>query len=371
MASNDKSPGENGERERIGRYELLTECAPGAIGGLWAARIVSGANEGKIVSLRRIAPRAGIDARLVQEACEAAWAAMELRIKGVLPVIDVVVADGRVGVIRDYVEGDTLHTVLREAAKKNEKVPAPVAQRIALEAVTALAAMDAAGREQPEMAEFLFGGMWSDRVLVHSDGQVSLCDLELMGKGAAAASRSRDNDMLAFRAPEHLQMGGQFDARTDVFLMGVVLWELFAGRRLFSGQCDPALSEAIHGSPIPRLDSPELKLSDARGPAEIRRCGRNACRGRGLRRQGHERAVGKMPRLHRVGVGRQGGCLGHRDPCTQGQDRSRGTAHASSRQGHSAPELGRLAVGQDRRQACCPEPHAGSRSRGPGRPGQG
>ena len=264
MVSNGQLPApQDGEHERIGRYELLHECSPGAIGGLWAARIASGTHEGRIMSLRCIAPRAGIDAKLVQEVCEAAWAAMELRIDGVLPVADVVVSDGRVGVVRDYVEGDALGTIVRAARSKAQPIPVPVVLRIALDALASLAAMDEIGRTQADMAEYLFGGLWTERIVIHANGQVSIGDLELLGKGVAAAIRSRDPEMLAFRAPEHIHPGGSLDARTDVFLMGAVLWELLAARRLFEGQCDPDLSQAIVSATIPRLDSAELKLSPA------------------------------------------------------------------------------------------------------------
>ncbi|MBI5535358.1 MAG: protein kinase [Deltaproteobacteria bacterium] len=262
MSSND-APANSAkvELERLGRYELIAEMHPGAIGGLWAARIVSGANEGKIVGVRRIAPRDGFDSKLVQQVCEAAWTVMELRLSGVLPLIDVVVADGRVGVVRDHVEGDSLRAVQRALAEQGMKWTGPLALRVALDALDGLASIAAAGAKQTDIAEFLFGGLSTDRILIQADGHVTLADLELVGAVIAPAIRKQDLELLAYRAPEHAREGASIDARADAFVMAVILWELLAGKRLFQGEGQEALDDAVASYSIPRLDTAELGLA--------------------------------------------------------------------------------------------------------------
>ncbi|HEX8111550.1 MAG TPA: protein kinase, partial [Kofleriaceae bacterium] len=88
-------------------------------------------------------------------------------------------------------------------------------------------------------------------ILVSYDGVTKVVDF-----GTALARHGRGGEpgvlagKLAYMAPE--QMVGRIDPRSDLFAMGVVLWEMLAGRRLFDGDQGQVLGEVVH-APIPRL----------------------------------------------------------------------------------------------------------------------
>jgi serine/threonine-protein kinase len=249
------------EPERIGRYELIFETSLDPVGGVWAARVVSGANEGKLVAARFIVPRPGLDSDFVQQVCEAAWSVMDLRLPAILAVIDVVVADGRALVVRDYLEGDTLRSLQRVLAAQKAVCGIPLAARIALDVLAAVSSVADVAAKQPDIAEFLFGGLSPDRVFLSSAGQVYFADLELLGPPVADAIRKLDTEILSYRAPEHLRQGAPLDARTDVFLAGMLVWELLAGRALFAARDEAVLTEALLGGSIARLDDAALGLA--------------------------------------------------------------------------------------------------------------
>jgi hypothetical protein len=88
-------------------------------------------------------------------------------------------------------------------------------------------------------------------LLVSYDGVTKVVDF-----GTALSRHGRTSEpgvlagKLAYMAPE--QMLGRIDPRSDLFAMGVVLWEVLSGRRLFDGDQGQVLREVVHG-PIPRL----------------------------------------------------------------------------------------------------------------------
>ena len=105
----------------------------------------------------------------------------------------------------------------------------------------------------------------SANVVVTPDGQVKVLDFGLAKRlaadeGADAATRSRQSltdvgvtpGTLAYMAPEQLK-GQPADARSDIWALGVVLYELVSGQRPFQGKTGFELSSAILSQPIPAL----------------------------------------------------------------------------------------------------------------------
>jgi serine/threonine-protein kinase len=105
----------------------------------------------------------------------------------------------------------------------------------------------------------------SANVVVTADGQVKVLDFGLAkrlagGDGAEAATRSRQSltdvgvtpGTLAYMAPEQLK-GQPADARSDIWALGIVLYELVSGQRPFQGKTGFELSSAILSQPIPAV----------------------------------------------------------------------------------------------------------------------
>src|SRR6185503_5905316 len=127
----------------IGRYGLVSEIAPGALGELWKARIVSGPEQGRIVSIRRVPRTGGFDARAVERLTNAGFAAMEVRHPKIGAVLDVVVADSEIALVSEHMGGALLTTLLRPPSGKRPNVSTDVALRIVLDVLEAVDAVHA------------------------------------------------------------------------------------------------------------------------------------------------------------------------------------------------------------------------------------
>ena len=91
--------------------------------------------------------------------------------------------------------------------------------------------------------------------MVGVDGRVHVLDV---GVGAAASAREpwrSDPQRIGYFAPEQIDPRGVADARTDVFALGVVLWEALGNRRLFPGNDAKTARDRVQKAAIVRLDA--------------------------------------------------------------------------------------------------------------------
>ena len=144
----------------------------------------------------------------------------------VVTIHDVDAVDGRVFLATEYVEGQTLRARLADG-------PLPVAEAVAIARQIALAL------EASHAAGVLHRDVKPDNVMVRPDGVVKVLDFGIAKvvqgtgePGATAAGTTLGTP--GYMSPEQIR-GAEVDARSDVFALGVVLYEMLSGRAPFAG----------------------------------------------------------------------------------------------------------------------------------------
>ena len=160
----------------VGRYQFVHELGQSYLGPLWAVR-VDGADGSTQLAMLRLVSLARLDADTRVRLLEAAWQAMEVRDDRVCPVTDVVASDGELGLVSDYVEGVTLRGLSSFASVRRKPAPPAVAVRIALDLLSAVAALHRTTAELGEEAVPLYGGLSADSVLLSTDGRTLVLDV--------------------------------------------------------------------------------------------------------------------------------------------------------------------------------------------------
>jgi tRNA A-37 threonylcarbamoyl transferase component Bud32 len=155
-------------------------------------------------------------------------------------------------VVVEYLSGETLSTVLREMGLAGQVMPWPLVTRVAASVAAGLAAThgasDAEGRPDPILHRDVTP---SNAILCYS-GAVKIIDFGIAKLAAEVGNTGVGmvKGKLAYLAPEVLR-GGSASRSSDMFQLGVLLFEALTGRRLFDGRNDAARVQSVLHKPIP------------------------------------------------------------------------------------------------------------------------
>jgi serine/threonine protein kinase len=231
---------------RIGRYELLQRLAIGGMTELYLARATGIEGFSKLVALKRILPRYAARDDCVARFLDEARLAATLRHANVAQVYDIGQCDRGLFFTMEFVHGEDLRALLRATGRRGQRVPLEHGLAIARGAAAGLHAAHVATGLDGEPLGIVHRDVSPSNLLVSFDGCVKVIDF-----GVATATRRRSatrsgtpEGTVSYRSPEQCR-GGAIDHRSDVFALGVMLYELTTGTRLFRADNEVAIMQQI------------------------------------------------------------------------------------------------------------------------------
>jgi serine/threonine-protein kinase len=236
---------------RFGQYQVFKKVAASALADAYSAYGVAGRGRRKIVTLEIIREEVSAAEGFSKAFAEAARAAALPDHPNLVRVSDHGVIDGHHYLANEYSAGRRLDVVLqglrRLGVRPGVKFSMAVTRDIARSLGHAHTFHDSAGRR----VELVHGDIRPGNIAV-----VHRAKSQLLGTGLALLARALGwptaiEGPSIYLAPEQLT-GGAVDARTDVFALGIVLWELLTGEPLFYGHSPPdAMWSVLHGDIFP------------------------------------------------------------------------------------------------------------------------
>ena len=233
---------------QLGSYEVVSLLGEGGMGAVYRGRDVKLRRD---VALKFLSRDVTGDAEHKTRILAEARAAAALNHPGIATIYDVHDEGPSPFIVMELVEGDTLRTV----ASAGPLAP-KVVVKLAIDLADGLAAAHAQG--------VVHGDVKPENVIRQADGRVKLLDFGVARPLAAdvvtttrtGVPGSVDSGVvagtLAYMAPELIRETGG-DSRTDLYSLGVLCYELLAGRRPFHGPAVAALVQQILDEPPPPL----------------------------------------------------------------------------------------------------------------------
>jgi serine/threonine protein kinase len=256
---------------QFGPYWLLRRIGHGDLAEVFVA-VRAGSDEdsdpaladhtpGHLVAVKRIWREMTRYPEVHQMLAEEGALAAQLQHANIARVFDVGAVGGRPYICMEYVPGaDLAHLV--ERAQPADLAPG-CAVRIALDIAAALAYVHEIHTPDGRTWHVVHGDVTPRNILVSTSGVSKLIDFSVAmlreaerPEGSLAtpsiARPATVRGTYAYMSPEQAR-GEEIDARTDVFALGVVLWELLSGRRLFRRQANYLTLAAVVEDPAPAL----------------------------------------------------------------------------------------------------------------------
>ncbi|HJZ85278.1 MAG TPA: protein kinase [Polyangia bacterium] len=237
----------------FGRYALLTKIASGGMAELFLARQRGPEGFEKLVAIKRILPERSGDAHFVELFLEEARLAARLSHPNIAQIYDLGIEGDSYFLAMEYVSGENLGTLDARAREQGFRVPLPLIVKIAIDVCEGLYyahhLTDPLGRP----LRVVHCDISPQNVLIGYDGSVKIVDF---GIARAAADTRRQaaevRGKAAYMSPEQV-LGQPLDHSSDLFSLGIILYELLAQRRLFARDELAATTHAVREEPIPSL----------------------------------------------------------------------------------------------------------------------
>jgi len=249
----------------FGQYTLLDRIALGGMAEVWKARMKGVEGFQKTVAIKKILPHLTDSTDFVTMFVDEAKLAAQLNHTNIIHIYDLGKIDDDYYIAMEFVDGKDLRTILNTAREKNEPLPLSLSLLVASRLA---AALDHAHRQKDFEGRplgLVHRDVSPQNVLISFDGDIKLCDFGIV-KAVSKASKTQMGALkgkLQYMSPEQA-WGRPVDARSDIFSLGTLLFEMLTGRRLFAGESEMSVLDAVREG---RIQAP--RDLDPRVPLEV------------------------------------------------------------------------------------------------------
>ncbi len=232
----------------IGKYVVRRKLAEGGMAEIYLCSVRGPEGFEKDVVIKRIRSFLSDDPQFVEMFIAEARLASRLNHANVVQIFDFDKHEDSFYLAMEYVRGKSLWDLRRRSRELMMPLPPTLVAHIGSEVARGL---HYAHRltERGKPLGLVHRDVTPHNVLLSFEGAVKLADFGIAKAGNKLTSPGMLKGKFAYMAPEQAR-GDDVDARTDVFALGIVLWEMLTGARLFDGDSDVAVLKAVQQSVI-------------------------------------------------------------------------------------------------------------------------
>ena len=241
--------------EKFGQYILLDKVGSGGMAELFKAKKLGIEGFERVLAIKRILPHLSSDEEFINMFIAEAKLVALLSHKNIAQVYDF----GKIGqnyfIAMEYVRGKDLRVLLKSCKDKNIPLPMALSVFIAREVASALGY---AHRQKDSMGNnlnIIHRDVSPQNILISYEGEVKVVDFGIAKAGAhSKTTTGMLKGKLSYMSPEQA-WGKPIDHRSDIFALGIVLYEMLTGERLFKGDTELHTLERVREAKVEVLPS--------------------------------------------------------------------------------------------------------------------
>ncbi len=245
---------------QFGQYVLEEHIATGGMADVYKARMVGMEGFQKTVAIKRILSTLTDSDEFVRMFIDEAKLAAQLSHNNIIHIYDLGKVDRSHYIAMEYIEGRDLRSILAECHERDQKMPIELALYITDLLASAL---DYAHKKRDfdnQALGLVHRDVSPQNVLISFEGDVKLCDFGI-AKAASKATQTRAGALkgkLQYMSPEQA-WGKDIDHRSDIFSLGLVLFEMLTNEKVFTGTSELSVLEQVRD---PIITAPSMKNPD-------------------------------------------------------------------------------------------------------------
>ncbi|WP_224368509.1 serine/threonine-protein kinase [Hyalangium versicolor] len=250
--------------EQIGKYQVITQLSVGGMAELFLGFTAGPGGFRKYVALKRILPDVRSNETFKRMFLDEARITAAFNHPNIAQVYELGQEEDGLYLAMEFIAGQNLDQLTAAYRRRQEPIPLGLSLAMVRDVCLALhyahTFTDPSGRPSP----IVHRDVAQKNIMVTYDGVVKLLDFGI-AKARNSLERTRAGTVkgtAGYMSPEQVR-GEPLDGRSDVFSVGVVLWELVTGERLFAGKTERDEMVSILRSPISSPSHPLEPVSDS------------------------------------------------------------------------------------------------------------
>lgn len=246
----------------FGQYHLSEKIAQGGMAEIFKGKAIDAEGIEKTVVIKRILPQIAANPEFVSMLIDEAKIAVQLSHGNIAQIYDL----GKVGedyfIVMEYVLGKSLSQIARRLRTLGEHCPIPVACTIACEIAAGLDYMHRKTDDHGNPLGIIHRDISPQNIIITESSTIKIIDFGI----AKAKTKIVTTDSgivkgkFAYMSPEHAE-GETLDHRSDIFSLGIILYELLTGQRLFKGKNNAETVRRVKKTKVPRPSSLRAGIS--------------------------------------------------------------------------------------------------------------
>ncbi|MBN1849268.1 MAG: protein kinase [Deltaproteobacteria bacterium] len=247
------------EPRRFGKYLLLGRLAHGGMAELYRAKLIGAEGFEKLIAIKMILPHLAEEENLIKSFIEEAKLAAYLQHQNIVQIYDFGSVDGAYYIAMEYLYGKDLKLVIKRAKEKKAPLSLEMVLYIATQVCAGLAYAHKLKDFQGRPLNIIHRDIGPQNVFVTYDGQVKIIDFGI-AKAAIQDTTTQEGSIkgkVAYMSPEQAQ-GKVIDHRSDLFAMGILLYEMATRKKMFEGDAFQVFAKVREADYTP----PEVVKSD-------------------------------------------------------------------------------------------------------------
>jgi serine/threonine-protein kinase len=238
------------------RFELLRKLSSGGYGDIFLARQVGLRGFERLAVLKSLRPEIVESDRAVSQFLNEARTAARLNHPNVVAIYEVDEWRGVYFIAMEYIDGVDLAEVHKAAFRHEQRIPFRIAAAITAQAALGLDHAHRATDDRGRSLGIVHLDISPQNIMVRKDGIAKVVDFGVASSVLFVHPDAKDvlQGKLRYMSPEQLE-GEALDGKSDQFSLGIVLWELCVGQRMFAHSDPETTYEQITGGLFPKASS--------------------------------------------------------------------------------------------------------------------
>ncbi|MFY0529389.1 serine/threonine protein kinase [Archangium gephyra] len=235
----------------FGKYLLLDRINIGGMAEVWRGKMFGAGGFERLVAIKRILPNIAEDDEFISMFIDEAKISVQLNHANIAQIYELGQITNSYFIAMEYIPGRDMRAIFDRCRKKSEPAPVPLVAYVVSKMCEGLDYAHRKKSNQGQDLNIVHRDISPQNILISYEGEVKVIDFGI-AKAAGKATKTQAGILkgkFGYMSPEQIR-GLPLDRRSDIFAIGVCLYEMLTGERLFVGDSDFSVLEKVRKAEV-------------------------------------------------------------------------------------------------------------------------